>query len=191
MGVTKPPSRSLYLRTTPLSCFSGFDELSTAFHERGEALSSSIEQCSQLTDRLNLFLSNLSNALDQLRAQDPASCRPPILRRQIADNGAIVDLLLQKEQTFRTLKEQAQEALAQKEQQQQGTTVVEMGQRLEELDQRWMEVSGGRDKGCRIVGQTRIGSNHLGHVRNIRPQNSVTQRGRVPAHPARFPFAHR
>ncbi|KAI3410026.1 hypothetical protein GPALN_006390 [Globodera pallida] len=121
-----------------------FDDLANAFRERGDALSSSIEQCSQLTDRLNIFLSNLSNALDQLRAQESASCRPPVLRRQIAENGAIFDLLRQKEQHFCAMKAQAQEVLARAGPNQQ-PMVADMSQRLEEMDQRWLELHSGAE----------------------------------------------
>lgn len=128
---------------TPPTFSSGFDELSTAFRERGDALSGSIEQCSQLADRLNVFLANLSNALDQLRAQEHASCRPVVLQRQIAETSTIFGLLQQKEQSFRSMKEQAQEVLAQTGPNQQAT-VADIAQRLDELDQRWLEVNGSK-----------------------------------------------
>ncbi|KAL3114470.1 hypothetical protein niasHT_019974 [Heterodera trifolii] len=121
-----------------------FDDLVTAFRERGDALSTSIEQCSQLTDRLNIFLTNLSNALDQLRAQEAPSCRPAVLRRQIDENGAIFDLLRQKEDHFRAMKAQAQDVLTRAGPNQQ-QMVADMAQRLEEMDQRWLELHSGAE----------------------------------------------
>jgi hypothetical protein len=86
--------------------------LAAAFRERGDVLTSSLEQSSQLGDRLNMFLTNLASALDQLRAQEPASSRPPVLRRQLAEIGAIFELLRLREPTHGAMKAQAQEAIA-------------------------------------------------------------------------------
>ena len=120
----------------------GFDELAGAFRERGDVLTASLDQSSQLGDRLNMFLSNLTNALDQLRAQEPPSCRPPVLRRQLAECLAIFELLRQKEPSLAAMKAQCQEQLVQARSEQ---AMAEMQQRLAELDHHWMELRSGAE----------------------------------------------
>lgn len=86
-----------------------FNDLTKAFNERGEALSSLIEHSSQLGDRLSVFMNNLEMALGQLKSQEMASCRPPILRKQLAEADSIAQSTLQKEPIFLQLKQNAQE----------------------------------------------------------------------------------
>lgn len=90
-----------------------FTELANAFKERGDALNSTIEQSSQFSDRLNVFLANLDGAAAQLRQAEPPSARPPVLNRQLVDNAQVMELLKQKEAAFRAMKESAQEVLMQ------------------------------------------------------------------------------
>src|SRR5688500_2446321 len=120
-----------------------FDELASAFRERGDALTASLEQSSQLGDRLNMFLANLATALDQLRAQEPPSCRPPVLRRQMAEMDAISALLRQKEPSYVATRAQAQEAMQQANASGRPPPMAELPQRLEELEHRWLELNSG------------------------------------------------
>lgn len=57
-----------------------FDDLSTAFIERGEALSTMIEQSSELKDRLNSFLENLEMVFRSATSMEPPSSRPPVIQ---------------------------------------------------------------------------------------------------------------
>lgn len=90
-----------------------FQQLTAAFRERGEALNATIEQSSQFSDRLDVFLSNLEGAASQIRNSDPASCRSQLLKRQLDDNTSILDLLRAKEGAFNRMKENAQEVMVQ------------------------------------------------------------------------------
>lgn len=101
------------LRQISDSIVERFNELSTAFRERGDALASTIEQSSEFSDRLNLFLANLQGALNQIRHSEPASARLPILQQQLADNLKILELIKQKADSFKSMKSNAQEMLLQ------------------------------------------------------------------------------
>nr|CAD2200604.1 unnamed protein product [Meloidogyne enterolobii] len=123
-----------------------FEELVHAFHERGDVLTSSLEHSAHLGDRLNMLLSNLSAALEQLHSQEPPSSRPPIIRRQLAEMSAMFDLLHQREPSFLAMKTQCSEQIELAKQQnlnsgQEPSTLAEMHQqRLAELDTRWTEL---------------------------------------------------
>nr|CAD2190324.1 unnamed protein product [Meloidogyne enterolobii] len=123
-----------------------FEELVHAFQERGDVLTSSLEHSAHLGDRLNMLLSNLSAALEQLHSQEPPSSRPPIIRRQLAEMSAMFDLLHQREPSFLAMKTQCSEQIELAKQQnlnsgQEPSTLAEMHQqRLAELDTRWTEL---------------------------------------------------
>lgn len=106
-------SDSISLRQISDSIVERFNDLSTAFRERGDALASTIEQSSEFSDRLNIFLANLQGALNQIRHSEPASARLPILKQQIADNLEILELVKHKEDSFKAMKSNAQEVLLQ------------------------------------------------------------------------------
>lgn len=55
------------LRQISDSVVERFSDLSTAFRERGEALASTIEQSSEFSDRLNIFLVNLQGFFNFLK----------------------------------------------------------------------------------------------------------------------------
>lgn len=90
-----------------------FSSISNAFRDRGAALDKTMDQSSQFSDRLDAFLANLEGAVVQQRNNDAPSSRPPVIRRQIADNATLIDLLKEKESAFRAMKATAEEYLAQ------------------------------------------------------------------------------
>lgn len=106
-------SDSKHLKHIANEVLERFNDLANAFKERGDALATTIEQSSQFSDRLNVFLSNLEGAVQQIRNSEPASARPSVLRRQLADNQAILEALTKKEEAFSAMKSNAHEFLIQ------------------------------------------------------------------------------
>lgn len=109
-------SDSKHLRHIANEVLERFNDLANAFNERGDALAATIEKSSQFSDRLNVFLSNLEGAVQQVRNSEPASARPSVLKRQLVDNQAILEALIRKEESFSAMKLNAQEFLIQAKQ---------------------------------------------------------------------------
>lgn len=119
-----------------------YSRLKLCLRDRQQSLEEAMQECSQLTDKLDGMLSSLSHLSSQLGGAEPIAVHPEKLREQIEDNIGIMDDLGKKEPAYEGLKKVVEDIL-EKAPVSNDPLTKDIHRKVEHLKSLWIQVQKG------------------------------------------------